>query len=552
MRFLHPRKPIKTFNIRQIGVILWVISALLLSACGSAPRSDGSAATSPPGSHTPRKTVKKQADTAPAARRYTSRGALADIFSTTSDGSDGDRIVPYAAEYDSLWQRLRKGLALGQGRDNAAITSELNWYRQHPTFLYRATERSERYLHYVVSAVEQRNMPMELALLPIVESTFDPFAYSRSGAAGIWQFIPATGRHFGLEQNWWYDGRKDVVASTDAALNYLQYLHDKFDGDWLVAIAAYNFGEGNVGKAIAENRRRGRPTDFWSLSLREETRTYVPKLLALSRLVQAPQKYGVNLHAIPDRAYFAVVETRGQMELSRAAAMAGVEEEEIRHLNPGFHHGATDPSGPHRLLVPVNTVERFRRQLAQAPATKAAPPLRHNVAKGDTLSAIARRYGVSVAALQRANGISDSNIRPGQALVIPGAAIATTGAGSSPTLPYGSQQLFHTVQTGDTPRRIATRYGVTPEDVLRWNGMRPQDPVKLGQRLSIWTQPARAAAGDGRKFGYTVQRGDSLYAIANRFKVQVNDIVRWNQMNGHQLQAGQKLTLYLAETARLN
>jgi membrane-bound lytic murein transglycosylase D len=540
-----PRRKNIFFEIKVLPLILVVVSGVLLSACSSSSRvEETSARGGDAGAYEAQARNQDQKKT----RRFAGRSAIADIFSTDEHGDDD--VVPYALEHNSVWQRIRNGgLELGKGQTNRAIEQELNWYRQRPAFIYSATERSERYLHYVVSQVEQRNLPMELALLPIVESSYDPFAYSRSGAAGIWQFMPATGKGFGLKQNWWYDGRRDVMASTDAALRYLEYLHGLFDGDWLLAVAAYNFGEGNLAKAIEANRKRGRPTDFWSLDLREETRAYVPKLLALARLVQSPSRHGISLHPIPDRAYFAAVEVPGQVALSRAATLAGVTEEEMRHLNPGFHHGATDPSGPHRLLVPVDKVERFQRQLAQAPLRRPNTGAGYLVVKGDTLSGIARRHGVSVDALQSANGIQGSNIRIGQRLAIPGSGDAEPVAVAS-----GSRQLFHTVTAGENPRRIAARYGVTAADVMRWNGMRDGDYVRVGQRLSIWTNgnppaSALAAVADGRKFGYTVQRGDSLYGIATRFKVQVRDIVRWNQMSGEILHPGQRLTLYLADAS---
>lgn len=548
MRSLPPRRSSILNKYKKIPLIVLVLSGLLLSACSSTSRVEEGAARD----NSSAAKVQKQAhtQTSKKTRRFAGRSAIADIFSTDDNRGDDD-VVPYAPEHNSVWQRLRDGgLELNKGQTNRAIDQELNWYRQRPAFIYSASERSERYLHYVVSQVEQRNLPMELALLPIVESSYDPFAYSRSGAAGIWQFMPATGKGFGLKQNWWYDGRRDVMASTDAALRYLEYLHGLFDGDWLLAVAAYNFGEGNLRKAIDANRRRGRPTDFWSLDLREETRAYVPKLLALARLVQAPSRYGVSLHPIADRAYFAAVEVPGQVALSQAATLAGVSEEEMRHLNPGFHHGATDPSGPHRLLVPVEKVERFQRQLAQAPTPRPGTAGgAHVVVKGDTLSGIARRHGTSVAALQSANGIEGSNIRIGQRLAIPGRGGAATVAVAS-----GSRQLFHTVAAGENPRRIAARYGVTAADVMRWNGMRDGDYVRVGQRLSIWTggRASALAAADGQKFGYTVQRGDSLYRIASRFKVQVKDIVRWNQISGDMLRPGQRLTLYLADASSLN
>jgi membrane-bound lytic murein transglycosylase D len=476
------------------------------------------------------------------ARRVTVHTNGVELFDSTDESNSS--IVPYAVDHNNLWNRIARGLSLDPGFDNAAIRIELDWYREHPAFLYRATENASPYLHYVVKAVEKRGLPMELALLPIVESAYDPFVYSRSGAAGMWQFIPNTGRHFGLRSNQWYDGRRDVVASTEAALDYLTQLYQRFDNDWLLAIAAYNFGQGNVQSAIDANRRRGLPTDFWSLSLRHETHTYVPKLLALGRLVSAPQQYGISLHAIPDRPYFEPVTIDRSIDFSRVAALAGVEPGEIQRLNPGYHHGLTEPAGQQRLLLPIGTADRFRRQLAALPADQPKSlAQRYTVSRGDTLSAIARKFGVSVAMLQSANRLADSTIHPGQTLAIPDA------SGSHPTVsvPPG-RHLLYTVQAGDTQLRIANRHGVTVQELQRWNGLKPDDPVKLGQQLSIWSRggsQTTAAQSGNQKMDYRVKSGDSLYGIASRFKVGIDDIMRWNRMSNHSLQAGQLLTLYV-------
>lgn len=467
--------------------------------------------------------------------------------------------APHLAD-GSAWRRLRDGLRLGTHR-NASVDKELAWYRAHPAYLYRVTERARRYLHHVLLEVEQRDMPAEIALLPLVESGYNPFAYSRSGAAGMWQFIPATAEHVGLRRNWWYDGRKDVIASTDAALDYLQYLHKRFDGDWLLAVAAYNFGEGNLQRAINRNRQRGLATDFWHLELREETRAYVPKLLALARIVEQPGQLGVNLFPIPDRRYFAVVETPAQVDLNRLAAAEGIPADEIFRLNPGYSHAVTDPDAAHRLLVPVKFADRFRRQIAaQANQTERALQ-RHLVTRGETLGAISRRYGVPIDVIQHTNRLDGTLIRVGQPLLIPAIASATNHDSLAP--PPGTREVIHTIKPREALWRIARTYGVTPQEIARWNGLGPDEGLRAGERLSIWSRFGVAAAAPvaasrpdtpgPRKVGYTVQRGDSLYGIASRFKVAIDDIVRWNRVAaGNTLYPGQKLTLYVARTVALN
>jgi membrane-bound lytic murein transglycosylase D len=473
---------------------------------------------------------------------------LSGDFDTELD--DADIAAPQPGTAD-LWTRLRAGYGIDPGADNAienaAVEKELNWYRTNADYLYLATERASRYLHYVVAAAEQRNMPTELALLPIVESAYNPFAYSRSGAAGLWQFMPATGRLYGLKQNWWYDGRKDVVASTDAALDHLQYLYEHFNKDWLIALAAYNYGEGNIQRAIDANRRLGKPTDFWHLDIREETSSYVPKLLALAKIVKAPRRYGVKLCPVPDAAYFATIKIPGQIDLAEAASLAQVDIDEIYRLNPGLNHWATDPQGPQRLLLPVDTVARFTRQLSARPAKQRPNWAHYAVKKGDTLSGIARKFHLDVAALRSVNRLDNTVLRPGQGLLIPQGgsrqvADASRSSGQR-AAPYSSRQVIHQVGSGETLQRISRRYGVTVADVARWNGLDPAAAVRPGRRLSIWTAPPH---GSSQKVGYTVRSGDSLYAIATRFKVQVDDIARWNRVEpSSPLQPGQHLTLFV-------
>lgn len=523
---------------------------LLVSACSTTSKTTAS--------HPPVSPVTPAAEhTAP----------LADVLNPAAEPrTSTDRI--FASDSDSLWQRLRGGYQLDRDFQHPLIDKEVAWYRKNPTFVYRATERSSRYLHYVVSEVQQRNMPAEMALLPFIESAYDPFAYSRSGAGGMWQFVPQTATTFGLKRNWWYDGRKDVVASTDAALDYLQYLHDKFDNDWLLAIAAYNFGEGSIQRAMAANRSKGLATDFWNLSLREETRTYVPRLLALARIVAEPQRYGISLYSIPDRAYFAAADSKGQLDLAKASRLAKVDIDELLRLNPGLNHATIAKETPQRILLPVDAYDRFTRELAALPASERAQFQQYKVVKGDTLASLSRKFGTTPAALAAANGLGDKLLKPGRELLIPQGSgnaqseieMAQTPIPVTTQTPFGSTQIFHTVEAGDNLRRLSQHYGVSIKDIQRWNGLGTDDPIKLGQKLNIWTdeigsKPAKIAAADSpskngspKKVGYTIQNGDSLTVIAGKFNIEIDDILRWNQINARALlQPGQRLTLFVSQ-----
>ncbi len=545
MPFSNPRKVKKRLQINLLQPALIALVTILFSACSTtstSPKTDAQ--------HTP----------APASPELGApRG---EVSSNTAPLRPAPTVLD---DNSSVWQRIREGYQFDQNIEHPLIEKELAWYRKNPTFVYRATERSSRYLHYVASEVQQRNMPTEMALLPFIESAYDPFAYSRSGAGGMWQFVPQTATTFGLKRNFWYDGRKDVVASTDAALDYLQYLHDKFDNDWFLAIAAYNFGEGSIQRAMAANRAKGLPTDFWSLNLREETKTYVPRLLALAKIIAEPQRHGISLYSIPDRAYFAATETNGQLELAKAARLAQVDVDELLRLNPGLNHATITKETPQRVLLPINAFDRFKRELATLPSSDRGQFQQYKVTKGDTLASLARKFGTSTAALSAANGLGAKLLKPGQELMIPQGVsaeastdkldLAQTPAPVTTQTPFGSTQIFHTVEAGDNLRRLSQKYGVSTKDIQRWNGLGADDPIKLGQKLNIWTdevgsKPAKVAATDNgsKKVGYTVQNGDSLTVIADKFNIEIDDILRWNQINPRSLlQPGQRLTLFVTK-----
>ncbi|MDA8622371.1 transglycosylase SLT domain-containing protein, partial [Psychrosphaera sp.] len=255
-------------------------------------------------------------------------------------------------EFDDVWDRISYQLSI-EIPQNRQVVTERNWYAKHPSYITRVAKRAEPFLHFIVEEIEKREMPIELALLPIVESAFDPFAYSHGRASGLWQFIPGTGNRFKLKQTWWYDGRRDVAASTRAALDYLSFLHKTLDGDWLNAIAAYNSGEGRVLRAIKRNRKRHLPTDFWSLDLPRETSAYVPKLLALSDLLKRSDEFKVSWYPIANEPAISVIDAKKQIDIAKAAELAGMELNDLHKMNPGYNQWATDPNGPHKFIVPI-------------------------------------------------------------------------------------------------------------------------------------------------------------------------------------------------------
>lgn len=457
-----------------------------------------------------------------------------------------------------LWSRIRSGFTLGE-HEHPRIQSQLRWYADHQSYLDRVATRATPYLHLIVEEIEKRDMPMEIALLPIVESAFDPFAYSHGRAAGLWQFIPGTGQRFGLKQNWWYDGRRDVAESTRAALDYLEYLHRHFDGDWLLALAAYNSGEGNVGRAVRYNERRGRPTDFFSLNLPRETEAYVPKLLALQKLAKMPSEFGVALKSIPDEPFLESVELDQQIDIALAAKLAGMEVEEVYLLNPGFNRWATDPDGPHSLLLPRDKSQQFREALAEMGDRKTVEWRRHLVRSGENLGQIANHYKTTISLLKEVNNIRGNMIRAGKYLTVPVAMrsleeyelSAQNRTETKQNRARDGVKVSHRVVAGESFWSISRRYEVAVRELAAWNNMAPGDPLRAGETLVVWTDnpPPMTQVGLSpgvrvRNVTYTVRRGDSLARIAGKFGVTVNQIAAWNDLElDNYLQPGQRLRL---------
>ena len=549
---------------RRIKLFFSVLAAATLAACATLP-SDTGVTTPDPETDAATVTAAKPA----ATPKRSKPSALMHIppleLPMVEDESSAEE-----AAFEDLIERLRSGFVLPPV-DRPEVAQQVAWFVRHPDYLERVLNRARPYLPHVADEVEARGLPGELAFLPIIESAFDPFAYSHGRAAGLWQIIPGTGRRFGLKQNWWYDGRRDVVESTRAALDYLEHLHGLFDGDWLLAVAAYNCGEGTVGRAIRANRAAGRPTDVWHLRLPTETRNYVPRLLGLAAVIADPESHAVSLPAIPNGPGFAAVELDGQIDLAVAAELAEIELAELQALNPGFNRWATDPDGPHRLLLPVDSAEPFTLAVAELPASERVRWHRHAVRQGDTLGGIARRYGTTVSVLQAVNGLSGTTIRAGSHLMVPTATRSVDDyplsaenrlASTQSRERAGRVRSEYTVRRGDSLWSISRRHGVNVRELAAWNGMAPGDTLSVGRTLVVWQhassgsaagRPATppAAAPQLRRINYTVRRGDSLYRIANNFRVSVDDIRRWNSLDPRRhLQPGQRLILHVDVTAQ--
>lgn len=453
-----------------------------------------------------------------------------------------------------VWQRIRLGLTMPVP-DQKLVNQYRDWYIKHPQHLARVSERAEPFMYLIVEEIEKRNLPIELALLPIVESAFDPFAYSHGAASGLWQFTSPMAKYFGLEMNWWYDGRRDVPAATTAALDMMEYLYQKTHQNWLYAIAAYNTGEGRVLNAIKRNQRKGISSDFWSLDLPRETERYVPQLIALADVINNAEAYGIELHPIPNQPQLKVVEIGSQIDLALAAKMADMTLNELHSLNPGFNQWATAPQGPHKLVLPIDKAEAFEIVLSQSEAADRLSWQRYKIKSGDSLGKIAERYNTTPAALRAVNDMQNNTIIAGKHLLIPVAAKDPSQYLLSADQRLQQQQsrsgkgikLNYTVKPGDSFWKIAKAHKVKVSSLAKWNAMTPKDPLKLGKTLVIWQQSNKSSVT--RTVNYIVRSGDSLAKIAAKFKVQVNQLVQWNNLSGKKyLQPGQKLTVHVDVT----
>jgi membrane-bound lytic murein transglycosylase D len=392
---------------------------------------------------------------------------------------------PEAAVQNDLWSRIRSGFAM-RDLDSKLVAKHEKWYANRPDYVARITDRARRYLFYITEEVERRGMPSEIALLPMIESAFNPGAYSISRASGIWQFIPSTGKKFGMQQNWWYDGRRDIISATNGALDYLQSLHDMF-GDWELALAAYNCGEGGVKRAQARNRKRGLPVNYTSLKLPRETRNYVPKLLAIKNIVADPARFALQLQDIPNKPYFAAVATTKHIDVKLAAELADISIEEFAALNPAHNRPVILQDNADLILLPVEKMETFRSNLESYDK-----PLvtwqSYQPKKGERLDKLAPRFGLSVENLKSVNGLtSRGNVSTGQTLLVPINGEEAEAEFETFNMHLAaddySRSIKHKVRRGDTLSGLARRYRVSIDKLRQWNG--PLKVIRIGQVIRV-------------------------------------------------------------------
>ena len=457
---------------------------------------------------------------------------------------------PTEVVHDNVWNRVVHNFALPDCSEHEIALTWAQWYADHPDYMARIFKRAQPWIHYIIEELERREMPGEIALLPIVESAYDPFAYSSSQALGTWQFISSTGKHYGLNQNWWYDGRRDVWASTGAALDYLNYMAKMFEGDWLLALAGYNSGENRVSRQARKNRQAGKPADFWNLKLPRETKGYVPKLLGLSCLFQNPEKYDFAIPDTPNQPVVAAVDIGQQADLVLVSQMAAVPIDVLFTLNPGYNRWATSPDGPYNVILPLENAQKLQAGLENVDASALMKWDQVVVQSGDTLSHISSRHHVPVDVLRTANDLNGDFIKVGQKLRLPrddqmqADPLYTQAAMELQRLQSGliaTQRVTHKVRPGESLSVIARRYRVSVKDLQRWNNISDPRKLRAGKTITVYhsqSTPGPATSGTTK---YVVRRGDSLWSIARKHNVRVNDLKTWNGLGNDTLQPGQSL-----------
>lgn len=431
----------------------------------------------------------------------------------------------------NVWEVLRYEFSLNHQTSRIEVQEQIQWFIAHPGFVQKVCRQSEPYIYHIINEVKNKKLPGELALLPMIESAFDPFAYSVAGAAGLWQLMPLTGKDLGLTQDWWFDARRSIRSSTDAALNYLLYLNNFFNGDWILAIAAYDAGAGTIDRAIKAIPKPERSTSFWGLSVPRETQIYVPRLLALAEIISNPDRYKIVLPEIAYLPYFEEVNIGSPIDLNHAAKMAGISYKELIKLNPGFNRWTTAPNKPFKLLIPTEKVQQFYFNLANLPQHKRVSWEMYQVKPGDSLDNIAVRHHTTVNFIKQLNQLTSNKLNPNQSILIPSTKNTPVVVNNEPAIAHTplmhrmtaseNRRIIHIVQEDDTYDKLVSTYGVGAEEIRAWNKITNNQPLYKGQQLVILKKVNQPVY-------YVVQKGDSLSSIAQKRHTIIERILALN------------------------
>lgn len=448
----------------------------------------------------------------------------------------------------NVWDVLRSQFQMNHQTSQPEVQKQIRWLSSHPHYVTKLAQQSQPYIYHIVSELKQKRLPGELALVPMIESAYDPFAYSGAGAAGLWQLMPGTGSGLGLKQDWWYDGRRSIRLSTKAALQYLTYLHKFFNGNWILAIAAYDSGEGTIRRAIRKSNQNKNRVYFWSLNIPRETQAYIPRLMALAEIIKYHKYYNVKLPDIPYQPYFTEVDIGHQIELNKAAKLADMPYRELVKLNPGYNRWTTSPDGPHKLLIPNDKVETFKENLAKIPKEELVNWIKHTIRKGETLSTIAQAHSTTIVLLKELNKLKSTTVKVGQELMIPALqSYQSTKARKKPinlydrSTPSPQYKVIHIVQPGDSMEILEQRYQVQPGQIRYWNQIKGNQPLHPGDQLILWKKGSDSKNLTSR---YTIKSGDNLGKIARIFNTTVQNLKNANpNIKPEKIRIGQTINI---------
>lgn len=435
------------------------------------------------------------------------------------------------------WQHLRKNFVVDNIPNHPIVAEHIKWITENPGFIREFATNATPYIYHILNKIEENEFPAEIALLPMIESNYNPFAHSSAGAAGIWQIMPGTATGFGIVQNWWYDGRKDIIDSTNGAFEYLRYLNKFFGGDWLLTLAAYNSGEGTIKRAMKQNIQAGKKADFWSLTLPGQTKHYVPRLLALAAIIKNPNKYKVKLPKFTKNMYFKTVKINTQIDFNTIANLVQLDIQEIHKLNPGHNHSIVSHDDHHKIILPINKIELFKQEI-----NKLKPNSNltngHVVKVGDSLSKISQQYSIPIEMLKSINKLSNDTIKIGERIIVPSnkknklSSLKT----ASPSTNKTHKKIVYITKPKDSLHKISNKFNVSISAIEFWNKISHYKPLATGKKIIIWQKR--------NKFIHTVKKGEVLSKIALKYKISIEEIILHNKnLSANLISPGQEIAI---------
>ena len=442
-----------------------------------------------------------------------------------------------AEAYASVWDRIIFTSQSEQANLDEKTLRYINAYLANPKQLDRLLEKGRYFIFFVLEELERYRLPPELALLPYIESNYDPFSISASGAMGIWQFMPATARIYDLKDTWWYEQRHDPLISTKAAVRYLAYLHNRFNKEITYTLAAYNGGPTLLEKKIKTNIKAGKPTNYENLKLPKQTQEYVPKFKAILELVLNAEKYGVNLPNFPNKQVLGSIELDGQVEILAFSEFAGLKPEFVYKLNAGYTKWASPPGSKTTFNIPIELEEMLNLKKDKFIQTNQINWVTHRVSKGDSLWKIAKEFDTEVNLLKKVNYLASNVLSLNQELLIP-----LSNDQNQTFIPYQA----HIISEGDTLWNLGLKYKISPAEIAKSNGLKMSSPLSIGKELNIGNKNIyRTINSKKRTILYSVKQGDSLYRIADIFNIEISDIKDINELANNEISPGQVLKIII-------